>query len=99
MCDFLETFVTEKRAAEHEQRRDDPREYGAEEQGGGHHDQLVYGRTLEHRPHYGQFALGANAGDLLRVECEVVAQHAGRLLRGHLGHQGDVVEYGGNIVE
>jgi hypothetical protein len=38
-------------------------------------------------------------GDLLCIEAEIVPQHPGRLLRRHLGHQGDIIEHAGNIIE
>jgi hypothetical protein len=36
---------------------------------------------------------------LLGVQCKVVAEHAGGLLRRDLGHHRHVVEDGGNVVE
>ena len=47
----------------------------------------------------GSSRLGADAGDLLGVERQVVAQHAGGLLRGDLGQKRHVVEDRGDIVE
>jgi hypothetical protein len=47
----------------------------------------------------GSSRLGLHAGDLLGVEGEVVAEHAGGLLGGDLGHGGDVVQDGGDVVD
>jgi hypothetical protein len=60
---------------------------------------LLRTRTQRHRPHHRQLALGLQAGHLLRVQREVVAEHARGLARGDLAHRGDVVEDRRNIVE
>jgi len=65
----------------------------------GHQDHLVDQRALGHRPHHRQFAVGVDPGDLLRVQRQVVAQHAGGFLRRDLGQDRDIVEEGGDIVE
>jgi hypothetical protein len=62
-----------------------PGREGADGQRRRHQDGLVDQRALGHRPHHRQLAVGADAGDLLGVERQVVAQHAGGLLGGHLG--------------
>ena len=56
-------------------------------------------RALGHRPHHRQLAVGVDAGDLLRVERQVVAEHAGGLLGRDLGQHRDVVEDGGDVVD
>jgi hypothetical protein len=59
---------------------------------------LLIMEPARHGPHHGQLAVGADAGDLLRVQRQVVAQHAGRLFGGHFGQHGHVVQDGGNVV-
>lgn len=68
-------------------------------QGGGDEDRLVPQRALGHRPDHRQFAVGVDPGDLLGVQRQVVAEDTGGLLRGDLGHQRDVVEHRGDVVE
>jgi hypothetical protein len=60
---------------------------------------LVEQRPLGDRPDHGQLAVRAHAGDLLGVEREVVADHAGRLAGGHAREQGDVVEQRRDVVD
>ena len=76
--DLLEAFVAEEQAADHQQRRDRPRRERADRQRGGNEDRLVHQRALRHRPDDRQLAIGADAGNLLRVQREVVAEHARR---------------------
>ena len=95
---LLEALVAEEGAAEHEQRRHQPRREGTDDQRRGHEDGLVDERALGHRPDHRQFAVGAEAGDLLRVQRQVVAEHPGGLLRSELGQQCHVVENGGDVV-
>ena len=97
--DLLEALVAQEQAADHQQRRDRPRQECADRERGGHQDQLVAHRPLRHRPDHGQLALGAHAADLFRVQREVVAEHARGLLRGDLGHHRHVVEDRGDVVE
>jgi hypothetical protein len=59
---------------------------------------LLMKRALGHRPDHRQFAVGLDAGDLLGVERQVVAQHAGGFLGRHLGKQRHVVQHGGDVV-
>ena len=99
MRDFFEALVTKESAAQHQERRDDPREHGAQDQCCGHHDELVERRPLEHCPHDREFALGAHAGDLLGVEREVVAQDTSRFPGRDLRHDRHVIEQRGNIIE
>jgi hypothetical protein len=60
---------------------------------------LLSSEPLGHRPHHRQLAVGLDAGHLLGVERQVVAQHAGGLLGGHLGHGGHIVQHAGDVVE
>ena len=64
-----------------------------------HQDGLVDQRALGHRPHHRQFAVGLDAADLLGIQGQVVAEHAGGLLGGDFGHHADVVQQGGDVVE
>ena len=91
---LLATLKAQKGAADHEQRRDSPGNEGADEQRRRHEDDLVDQRALGHGPDNGNLALGAHARDLLGVKGQVIAQHAGRLLRSHLGHDGHIVGHG-----
>ena len=97
--DLLEALVAEEQAAGHQQRRDRPGRDRADRERRRHQDRLVDQRTLCHRPHHRQLAVRLDAGDLLRVQRQVVAQHAGRLLRCGLGQDGDVVQHAGDVVE
>ena len=97
--DLLEALEAQVGAAEHQQRDHRPGREGADQQGGGNEDRLVPQRALGHRPDHRQFAVGVDPGDLLGVQRQVVAENAGGLLRGDLGHQRDVVEHRGDIVE
>jgi hypothetical protein len=54
---------------------------------------------LSDRPDHRQLTLGTYPGDLFGVERQIIAQHTGRLLGGHLGQDGDVIENGRDIVE
>ena len=99
VCDFFKSLETQIGTPDHQQRRDRPRRKGTDGECGWHQDCLVHERSLRHRPHYRQFAIRFHAGDLLRIEREIVAQHAGRFLRRHFRHQRDIVENGGDIVE
>jgi len=54
---------------------------------------------FSHRQHHRNFALGADAGDLLRIQRQVVAQHPGGFLRCGAAEQRDVVEHAGDVVE
>ena len=97
--DLLEAFETQVGPPDHQQRQDQPRRERADEQGDRHQDHLVEQGALGHRPHHRQLAVGGHAGDLLGIEGQVVTEHTGRLLRGHLGQDGHVIEYGGDVVE
>jgi hypothetical protein len=97
--ELLDTLVAEKQTADDQQRRHQPRHKGADQQRRRHQDGLVHHRTLGHRPHHRQLAVGAHAGDLLGVERQIVAQHTGRLLGGHFGEHRHVVEDGGNVIQ
>ena len=105
MRNLLEALVTKERTAKHQQRRDEPRQERAEQQRAGNKDGLVNGRSLEHGPNDRQFPVSPDARDLLRVQGEVVAQHARSLLRryscllcGDTGHRRNVVEQRGNVI-
>ena len=97
--ELLEALVAEIGAAEHEQRRHRPGQEGADGQRRRHQDGLVDERALGDRPHDRQLAAGSQAGHLLGVEGEVVAEHARGLPRGDLREHGHVVEQRGDVVE
>ena len=92
--DFLEALIAQEGAADHQQRRDGPGREGADGQRRRHQDGLVEHRALGHGPHHRNLAVGRHAGDLLRVQRQVVAQHAGGFLRRYLGEHGHVVGHG-----
>jgi hypothetical protein len=96
---LFDTLEAQVKPADHQQRRDRRRQQGADRQRRRHQDQLVLQRADTHRPDHRQFALGAHPGHLLGVERKVIAEHSCGLLRRDLGHQGHVVEDGGNVVE
>ncbi|MCY1511155.1 hypothetical protein D9M68_455540 [compost metagenome] len=96
---LLGALEAQERAAHHEQWRHQPGQPGADGQRGRHQDRLVDEGALAHGPHHRQLALGAHAGDLLRVQREVVAEHPGGLLGSNFGEDGDVIEHGGDVVE
>ena len=97
--EFFETFETQVGATDHQQWGDQPRDEHADRQRRRHQDQFVDERTLCHRPNDGDFPLRAYAGDLLGIERQVVAEHAGGLLGSHFGHQRNVVQNGGDVVD
>jgi hypothetical protein len=96
---LLRALEAQERAAHHQQRRDQPGHEGADQQRRRHQDGLVDQRALGHRPDHRELAVGLHAGDLLRVERQVVAQHAGGLLGGHLAENRHVVQHGGDVVD
>jgi hypothetical protein len=96
---LLDAFEAQVKAAEHEQRRHRRGQETADREGRRHEDQLVLQRTDGDRPDHRQFALGSYAGHLLGVEREIVTEDAGGLLGGDLGHQGDVVEDRGDVID
>ena len=97
--DLLDALVAEERAAEHQQRGDEPGHERADRERRRDEDRLVDQRALGHRPHHGQLAARAHTGDLLRVERQIVTEHSGGLLRGGLGEDCDVVQHAGDVVE
>jgi hypothetical protein len=96
---FFKALKTKVRAAEHQQGCHRPRQKRADRQRRRHQNQLVDERALGHSPDHRQLAFGAYARYLLGVERQIVAQYAGGFLRRHLGHQRNVVEYRGDIVD
>ena len=84
--DLLEAFKAEIETAEHQQDRHQDRQHRGYQQGRRNQDQLVEEATLGHRPHHRDFTLRPHAGDFLRVDGQIVAQHAGGFLCRHLGH-------------
>ena len=90
--DLFHAFKAQKSAPHHQQRRDQPGHKGADQQRSGHQDGLVQQRALGHSPDHGQLPVGLHSRDLLGIECQIVAQHAGRLLHRHLGLCGHVIE-------
>lgn len=96
---LLGAFVAEEQTAEHQQGHHQPGRHGADQQRSRHQNRLVDQRALGHGPDHRQFAIRLDAGDLLGIEREVVAQYAGGLARGDLGHGGDVVEYRADVVD
>ena len=99
MRQLLDTLVAQIRPAEHQQQRHRPGQQGTDQKRRGNQDHLVEQRPAGHRPDHRQLAVGLHPGDLLGVERQVVAQHAGGLLRRHLGHQRDVVEERGDVID
>ena len=99
MREFFETFEAQVGAADHQQRRDQPRNERTDRQRRRHQDQFVEKRTLGDRPDHRDFPFGAHTADLLGIERQIVTEHAGGFLGGHFGHQRHVVEYGGNVVD
>ncbi|MOA41091.1 hypothetical protein D3C78_1630240 [compost metagenome] len=99
MGQLLHAFEAQEGAAQHQQRRHRPRQKGADQERRRHQDQLIDERTPGHRPHDGQFPVDRHAGHLLRVQRQVVAQHPGGFLGRHFGHDGDVVQNRGDVVE
>lgn len=69
---LFEPFVAQVGTAHHQQRRNRPGCKSADQQRQRHQDRLVDQRTFGDAPHHRQFAIGFNAGDLLRVERQIV---------------------------
>ena len=97
--ELLEAFVTEEQAAEHHQRRDQPRQEQADEQRRRHQDRLVDERAFGDSPHHGQLACSLHTRDLFGVDREVIAQHTGAFLCRHLGEHGDIIEHRRDVIE
>ena len=89
----------QKGPAKHQQYRHQPGHEGADQQRAGNQETLVEQRPLGHRPHHRQLAIRRHAGDLLGIECQIVAENTGGLLGRHLGHHRDIVEQGGDVVD
>jgi hypothetical protein len=96
---LLAALEAEERPADHQQGGDRPGGEPADRQRRRHQDQLVHRGALGHRPDHRQLAVRVDAGDLLRVERQVIPQHPRGLLGGYLGHRGHVVEDRGDVVE
>ena len=96
---LLETLEAQVGTADHQQRDDGPGGQCADGERRRHQDRLVEQGTQGDGPDHRQFAVGIDAGHLLGVERQVVAQHAGRLLGRHLAHDGHVIEDGRDIVD
>jgi hypothetical protein len=96
---FLDPFEAQIHAAEHQQRHHCRGQEAADHQRRRYQNQLVLQRTDGDCPDHRQFALGPYARHLLGVECQIVAKDAGGFLGGDLGHQGNVVEDRGNVID
>jgi hypothetical protein len=88
---LLDALEAEVQPAQHQQRRDGLGRQRADGQRRGTRISLLRSEPFAHRPDHRQFALGAHAGDLLRVQRQIVAEHAGGLLRRDLGHHRHIV--------
>ena len=99
VCELFEAFVAQVRAADHQQRHHGPRRKRADRERRRHEDRLVDRRAFGHRPHDRQLAVRADARHLLRIERQIIAQHAGGLLRRDLREQRHVVEHGCDVVD
>jgi len=97
--ELVAALVAEERAAQHQQRQHQPRHDQADHERRRDDDRLVAQRALGHRPHHRQLALGLDPGDLLGVQREIVAEHAGGLLGRGAGEDDDVVEDERDVVE
>jgi hypothetical protein len=97
--DLLEALEAQERAADHQQRRDRPRRHALMASAAGTRITLFTSEPLATAHTTGSSRSALHARDLLGVEREVVAQHAGRLLGGDLGHHRDVVEDRGDVVD
>ena len=97
--DFFDAFVAEVGAANHQHQRHGGRQKGAQEKGGGDDDGFVEQRAFAHRPNNRQLAAGVEAGELVGVEREVIAEYARRFFGGDFGHRRDVIEQRGDVVQ
>ncbi|MOA44035.1 hypothetical protein D3C78_1662620 [compost metagenome] len=97
--ELFKAFEAQISAADHQQRRDQPRNERTDRQCRRHQDQFIDERTLGDRPDHRDFPLGPHTADLLGIECQVVTEYAGRFLGGHLGHDRHVVQHGRDIVD
>ncbi len=95
----FDAFEAQIKAAQHQQGRYRPGDEAADGQRRRYQDQLVLQRTDGHRPDHRQLAFGTHAGHLLCIQRQIVAEDAGGFLGGNLGHQGNVVEDRGNVVD
>ena len=97
--ELFKTLKAQEGAAHHKQRCDRPGREGTDGQRRRNQNSLVDERALGHGPHHGQFAVGFHARDLLRIERQVVTQHASRFLGCDFGQQGHVVQYAGDVID
>ncbi|MEZ5459655.1 MAG: hypothetical protein R3E65_10250 [Steroidobacteraceae bacterium] len=97
--DLFESLVAQERAADHQQRRHRPGRKRTDRERRRHEDQLVDDRPLGDPPDNRQFPIRPHAGDLLRVQREVIAEYTSRLLRRDLGQGGDVVEHRRDVID
>jgi len=98
VCQFFYAFKAQKSTAYHQQRGDQNRGKGADGQCQWYQNGFVAQGAYRYRPDYRQLALGLYAGYLLGVQRQVIAQYASGFLGGNLGHYGDIVQDGGNVI-
>ena len=91
---LFHAFKAEKRTAQHQQRSDQPGNKRTDQQGCRHQNRLVHQRALGHGPDHGQLPVGLDPGNLLGIECQIVAKHTGCLLHGHLGLGRHIIQNG-----
>lgn len=78
MSQLLDALVAEKAAAQHQKRRNGPGDDGADQHGRWDQHQLVLERAEGDRPNDGEFPLGPNPENLLRVQREIVSERGPR---------------------
>ena len=99
MQQFFHAFETQVCAAYHQQRRNRGGQEERQQQRQRHEDDFVDERAFGDGPDNRQLPIGGNAGYLVGVQRQVVADYAGGFFGGHFGHQGDVVQNGRDVVE
>ena len=97
--DFFYAFKAQIRAAEHQQRVNQPRQQGADKQCQRHQYELVNHGAFGHSPDHGQLTLGMHACHLLRVERQIITKHASGFFGGYFAHYRNIVKQRGNIVQ
>ena len=96
---FFHALVAQKEAARHQQRRNQRRGKSTDEQSQRYQNQFIDQRPFEDRPHHRQLAIGFHARNLLRIECQIISQHAGGFFNRHLAHHGHIVKDGGDVIK
>ena len=99
MHQFFKSLITEKGPTQHQEWGDQCGRQSTDRQRRRHQYQLILEGSFGHPPYHGQFTLRPNPRHLLGIEGQVIPQHPSGFLGGYLGHDGNVIKQGGDIVD